>query len=192
MLSTDQELAVRRGTGYAVLLFAALLALPAAHAQGSLKVGVIDIQEVLRTSISGKAALQRLQDAADRKKEFLQQKEKELEDLQKQYNTAPISGAKRDELETKIQNLIKDVNRFREDARIELQKAEEKELAKLEEEVLPLIDQYGQEHGYSMVFGKFQSGLIYLDEPLDITGEIITKYDAAKKAGTLPKPPTGG
>ena len=29
----------------------------------------------------------------------------------------------------------------------------------------------------------------YLDPALDITGSIIERYDAAKKAGTLPKPP---
>lgn len=171
------------------MVVAVALAEPLARAQSAMKVGVIDIQEVLRTSVAGKAALQRLQDAADKKQEFLKQKQAELEDLQKQYNTAPLSSGKRDELETKIQGLIKDVNRFKEDARMELEKAEDAELKKLEEEVLPLIDDIGKKEGYTMMFGKLQSGLIYMDQALDITQTIIQKYDAARKAGTLPKPP---
>lgn len=169
----------------AALVVAGICATPA-RAQ-SMKVAVIDIQEVLRTSVSGKAALGRLEEMANRKQEVLKQRQKELEDLQKQYNTAPLSGSKRDELETRIQNLIKDVNRFKEDARLELQKAEDAELKKLEDEVLPLIDEIGKKDGYQMVFGKFQSGLIYMDPALDITDMIIQRYDTAKKTGTLPK-----
>lgn len=187
-----------RPAGAIAAAFLALVAVvPEARAQ-AMKVAVIDIQEVLRASLSGKAALQRLEDAANKKQEFLKQKQKDLEELQKQYNTAPLSGPKRDELEQKIQQLIKEVNRFKEDARLELQKAEEEELKKLEQEVLPLIDQIGKAEGYDMIFGKFQSGLIYMDDKLDITAVIIQKYDAAKKAGTLPKPkapetpPAGG
>ena len=165
----------------------AVMVLASTPAFAQPKVAVIDIQEVLRSSLSGKEALQRLEDAANKKQEYLKQRQTELEDLQKQYNTAPLSGPKRDELETKIQKLIKEINRFKEDARLELQKAEEAELKKLEEEVLPLINQIGKAEGYQMIYGKFQSGLIYLDPALDITSSIIAKYDEAKKSGTLPK-----
>ncbi|MFN7973947.1 MAG: OmpH family outer membrane protein [Acidobacteriota bacterium] len=166
----------------------ALLAGLPARAQNAGKLAAVDIQEVLRESEAGKAALARLEDAKKKKQTFLDSKQKELEDLQKQYNTAPLSDTKRDELETKIQALIKDVNRFKEDARLELEKAEEAELKKLQEEVLPLIDEIGAKEGYAMIFVKYQSGLIYLDSSLDLTKTLILRYDAARKAGTLPKP----
>ncbi len=163
-----------------------------ALAQGSpFKVGVIDIQKVLKTSLSGKEALRRLQDAADKKEEFLKKKQKELEALQKQYNTAPLSSDKKSELETKIQTLIKDVNRFKEDARVELQKAEEQELRGLEAEVMPLIGKIGKGEGFQAIFGKQQSGLVFMDPALDITDHIIEAYDAARKSGNLAKPAAG-
>jgi len=162
----------------------------AAMAQATtFKVGVIDIQKVLKTSLSGKEALRRLQDAADKKEEFLKKKQKELEVLQKQYNTAPLSSEKKSELESKIQTLIKDVNRFKEDARAELQKAEAQELRSLEAEVMPIIEKLGKGETFQLIFGKQQSGLVFMDPVLDITDHVIATYDAAKKSGSLAKAP---
>lgn len=171
-----------------VLAALALIAPGRALAQNAGKFAAVDIQEVLRESEAGQQALSRLEDAKQKKQAFLAGKQKELEDLQKQYSMAPLSDTKRDELEAKIQALIKDVNRYKEDARLELEKAEEGELKKLQDEVLPLIDEIGQKEGYAMIFVKYQSGLIYLDPSLDLTKLLITRYDAARKAGTLPKP----
>lgn len=45
---------------------------------------------------------------------------------------------------------------------------------------MPIIEQAGQEFGYTLIFNKFQSGLVYADEAADITPLIIQRFDAAK------------
>ncbi len=34
---------------------------------------------------------------------------------------------------------------------------------------MPVINQVGKEQGYTLIFRKFESGLIYADEAVDIT-----------------------
>ncbi len=44
---------------------------------------------------------------------------------------------------------------------------------------MPVINQVGKELGYNMIFRKFESGLIYADDALDITTQVIQRLDAA-------------
>jgi Skp family chaperone for outer membrane proteins len=48
---------------------------------------------------------------------------------------------------------------------------------------MPVINQAGKELGYTLIFRKFESGLIYADEAVDITDSIIKRLDAAAPQG---------
>ncbi len=52
-------------------------------------------------------------------------------------------------------------------------------LKQIDERVMPVINQAGKDLGYTLIFRKFESGLIYADEAIDITGVIIQRLDAA-------------
>ena len=52
-------------------------------------------------------------------------------------------------------------------------------LGQIDERVMPVINQVGKELGYTMIFRKFESGLIYADDAIDITGVIIQRLDGA-------------
>jgi hypothetical protein len=47
---------------------------------------------------------------------------------------------------------------------------------------MPVINQVGKELGYTLIFRKFESGLIYADEAVDITASIIQRLDGAAAA----------
>ena len=53
--------------------------------------------------------------------------------------------------------------------------------------MFPVINQVGKEGGYTLIFRKFESGLIYADEAIDITDEVIQRLDAAGAAGSAGK-----
>ncbi len=48
---------------------------------------------------------------------------------------------------------------------------------------MPVINQAGKDLGYTLIFRKFESGLIYADEAIDITTIIIQRLDAAAGQG---------
>jgi Skp family chaperone for outer membrane proteins len=42
-----------------------------------------------------------------------------------------------------------------------------------------VINQVGKDLGYTLIFRKFESGLIYADEAIDITSVVIQRLDTA-------------
>jgi outer membrane protein len=72
------------------------------------------------------------------------------------------------------------IRRFQDDAQRELQEAQRRELGGLEERILPIIDQIGKEQGYTLIFNKFQSGLVYADESVDVTDTVITRFNTVQ------------
>ena len=72
------------------------------------------------------------------------------------------------------------IRRFQDDAQRELQEAQRRELGGLEERILPIINQVGQAEGYTLIFNKFQSGLVYADEAVDVTDRVIQMFNTAQ------------
>lgn len=170
------------------LLCATLGAAPAqAQAQG-VKVAVIDVQRLVTDSVAGKEALAKLKKLQDDKIAEGKAKQDEIEALRKKLNEGRLSLAddKIAELEKQLEEKVTSFRRFQEDAERELNKSRDNSFAEIERKVSPLIEAAGREGGYTLIFNKFQSGLVYADEAADITDLIIQRFDAA--AAAAPKP----
>ncbi len=69
------------------------------------------------------------------------------------------------------------LQRFEDDAQRELNEARRRALGALEQRIMPVIDAVGQEKGLTLIFNKFQSGLVYADDTVDITDEVIRRFN---------------
>lgn len=171
------------------LLPLALLALPATAQQPSaarpLKIAVIDSDRIVAESARGKAALERLRTLQEQKVNEGRPLQQEVVDLRKRIEDGRLSLApeKLDELRKQLQDKGIALERFQADAQRALEEEREKALAGIEREVLQVIDQVGQEQGYTLIFNKFRSGLVYADESTDITQLVIQRFDAASRSG---------
>ena len=43
--------------------------------------------------------------------------------------------------------------------------------------MLPVITQVGKERGFTLIFNKFQSGLVYADEAVDVTDDVLKRFN---------------
>ena len=43
-----------------------------------------------------------------------------------------------------------------------------------------VADQIGAERGYTLIFNKFQSGLVYADDAVDITDDVIQRFNTTQ------------
>jgi outer membrane protein len=163
-------------------LVAAMSAAPAA-AQG-LKIGVIDVQRLVTDSVAGKEALARLKKLQDDKVAEGKAKQEEIEGLRKRLNEGRLSLAddKIAELEKQLEERITAIRRFQEDAERELNKSRDTAFQDIERKVAPLIEAVGREGGFTLIFNKFQSGLVFAVETADITDQIIQRFDAGAGA----------
>lgn len=169
----------------AVALVAAPFAAPV-QAQGAsgLKVAVIDTEKILLGSNTGKKALADLKKMQEQKETEGRAKQQEIKDLQAKLADGRLSLAqdKLSEMEKQLENKVIALRRFQEDANAELGKTRDTVLADIDKRVMPVINQVGKELGYTLIFRKFESGLIYADEAVDITASIIQRLDGAAAA----------
>ncbi len=163
-----------------VVATAALVALPVS-AQSAQKVGVIEVQRIVQDSAVGKESLARIQKVSAAKQEDLTKRQTELRDLEKriQEQGKSLSEDAMEKLQKDYQQKALDLKRFQDDAQRELEELQRRELTELEKKVLPVIEAVSKELGYSLVFNKFQSGLLYADEAVDITAAVIQKFNTA-------------
>ena len=156
-----------------------VIMLAATSGMAQVNIAVIDIQRVVTDSDAGKEALgnlQKLQDAKIAQGRAIQENMDALrEQLSKQRFT--LTETKVAELSKQIEDKGIEMQRFQDDAQRELDEARRTALGGLEERILPVIDEVGRERNMTLIFNKFQSGLVYADEGVDITDEVIRRFN---------------
>ena len=161
------------------VLAASLAAVVSAQSAPAVKVAVIDVERLVRDSALGKEAFNRVKKVNDEKKTEADRLQKELRDLeQKLANQGQsLTDDKRDQLQKQYQEKAIDFKTFQEKATRELDQAQKKELADLERRVFPIISQLGKERGFTLIFNKFQSGLVFADDAADITEDVLKRFN---------------
>ncbi len=161
---------------------AALVMAAAMPAAAQSKVAVIDVQRVVAESDPGKEAIQKLKAISDAKIQEGQAMQQEMATLQDQYNKQrfTVSEQRMAEMSKELEDKNIAIRRFEDDAKRELDEVRRRELGGLEGRILPIINQIGVEEGITLIFNKFQSGLVYADEAVDITDDVIRRFNTAQ------------
>lgn len=160
---------------FVVLVLAA--ALPAAAQE--LNIAVIDVQRVVTESDPGKEALQKLKLLQDGKIDEGRALQQQLSAMQEQMSKQrfTLSEERLAELSKQMEDGQIALQRFQDDAERELDEARRRELGGLEGRIIPVINEIGAERGFTLIFNKFQSGLVYADDTIDITDDVILRFN---------------
>jgi outer membrane protein len=181
----------------AIALLALLAAAPLAAQQPAgkpLRIGVIDPERIVQESARGKQALERLNKERDQRLADGNRMKQEIADLQKQINDGRLSlgEAKLKQLNDQMEEKTINLQRFGENAQRELTKLEQEIMEPIENQILQIINQVGAEQGFTLIFKKFQSGLVFADDSVDLTPAVIQRFDsgaaAAPRPAATPKP----
>lgn len=171
----------RSFTAAILLTLGLALTLPGPSEAQELKIAVINTQEVVFESSTGQKALEEIQALQQRKQQEVEAKQAEITELRNRLNEGrlSLSEEKIAELQGELETKLRDLRRFQEDAAAELERKRNEVLSSIEELVMPVINQLGEENDYTMIFRKFESGLLFVDETVDITAQVIQRLDAA-------------
>jgi outer membrane protein len=172
---------MKRAVG-ATLLFAivgAVFSVVPAVAQGQ-KIAVIDSDRIVMESKRGKAALETIKARQDEKLAEGRAMQQALADLAKRLDEGAqsLSPDRLAEMKKDYEAKAVALRRFQEDADSELNKLRDEALAGIEKDVIGIIDGIGKEGGYSLIFNKFRSGLLFAEDSVDITADVIQRFDA--------------
>ena len=164
-----------------VMVAVAAIAAGRAMAQEApkLAVAVIDVDQLVLNSAAGKESMTRLKKVQDEKVAERKKMTEDLQALQKQLEAqrATLSEAKVADLQKQIEDRGIALRRFDDDAQQQLEEAKRKELGALEKQLMPIIQELGREMKLQLIFNKFQSGLVFADESLDITDQVLRRFN---------------
>ena len=154
------------------------------------RLAVIDVQRVLNTSVAGKAAQDRLKKLQDDKMTKATKMQEDMKALDTEMNTKKLSLSedKLADLQKQLADKQVALQRFGQDADKELGEARDKALLELEGKIKPVIDQIGKEMGVAAIFNKFESGLVYASDAIDITDTVIKRFNDATVAESATAP----
>ena len=169
----------------ASLILALAAAAPAAAQGESLRIAVLDVQRIITESATGKAILAKLEEFGKQQQDKLKAKRDAIDQLRSRITDGRLSLAedKLAELEKELEAKTIDLRRAGDDAQREFNQRQEAELKSIERKVMPIIEQMGREGGYTLIFRKFESGLVFASEQIDITESVIQRLDAAPQGG---------
>ena len=168
---------------------AALAATPM-FAQGApSRVAVIDVQKVLQQSSAGKQAYEKLKKMQDDRIAKAKKMDDEASALDKEINDKKLSLS--EEKLTDMQKQLSDkkiaMQRYAQDADREVSEARDRVMQDLNQKIMPVVDQIGKEMGLAAIFNKFESGLVYASDAIDITDTVIKRFSDTAPASAPAK-----
>jgi outer membrane protein len=154
------------------------------------KYAVINIQRVASESAEGKAATGRVNALVARKQSEGAERTKQLQAAQQKLEAGGtvLSANAQAQLQKEIERMTIDIQRFNEDAQQEVQTLQNDLMADFERKLTPVIAQVATEKQLHMIFSAADAGLVWGFPGLDITAEVIKKFDAAAPAPAAAAP----
>ena len=153
------------------------------------KVAYVNINAIAAQSAEGKLATGKIQEYVKKKNAEIAEKQKSLQGLQAklQQGLSVMSDQARAQLEKDITKLNRELQSAQEDAQQEQQQLTQDLQSEFQQKLFPVVDQIAKEKGLHMVFSIADSGILWPDPGLDLTAEVIKRFDAASKSGSPKK-----
>lgn len=172
----------RRVSKFAMLTLVLAALVSTGYAQAIIKMGVVNSQEVLQKSTEGKRIMAQLQEKDKQNTAELSRRDEEIRNLQTKINTQRLTLTQEAlmNLSADLEKKQTDRKRFAEDSYREMESMTQRFFNKLQGELIPIIEQIGKDKGLDIIFDLQNSGAVYFSPTVDLTQEVIQRYDASK------------
>jgi outer membrane protein len=173
------------------LLMLPLLAWAQAPAAAASKVGVLNIQAAIGNTAEGKKASADLLKKFEPRQRELQQQQQEIQGLQDQLQkqAATLSDDEQRRLARDLEDKQKRFKRNQEDTQADWQEQQQEAVQRLAQKMYRLVNEYGQQNGFALIMESYPQLPVYY-APVDLTEELIRRYDAAYPVETAASPAT--
>jgi outer membrane protein len=165
------------------LFLAVVLAASTALAE-ELKLGYVDLQRALGETDDGRKAKANLKKIFDQKQKELDEQQEELkkaiEDLDKKRTLLPADKVheKEAELQGRMQKVQQTYVRHQQD----LQAKEQEATSKIFERMNKILGKIALAENFTMILDKTQGGIVFAKPHLDLTNDLIRRYNAGEGA----------
>ncbi|HPW18817.1 MAG TPA: OmpH family outer membrane protein [Candidatus Aminicenantes bacterium] len=169
-----------------IALFAAAAAACAglAAAQTAGRLGTINSHEILDKSAEGQRAYGQLEARNKKYAEDIARLDDQIRQLQNRLSTqrltlTPDAAAS---LQADLARKQTERQRAAEDAAQAMRELQVGTMERIQNELLPVIEQVRKDMGLECIFDLAKGSVVYFNPALDVTAEVIKRYDALKAA----------
>ena len=162
---------------------------PAAFPAGT-KYAFINIQRIAAESAAGKELAGKVQALNQQKVNELNERNKQLQATQQKLEAGAsvLSPNAAAQLQKDIERMQVDIQRFTEDAQQDVGTLQQQLQDEFQGRLSPVVQQVAMERGLHLLFSAADSGLVWADLSLDITTDVIQRFDASRPAAAAPAP----
>lgn len=146
------------------------------------KIAFVNLQYVFSTSRDGKSAATELQALQTRKTADITAKTKEVQALEQKLleGSTLLNSEARGRLERDVARAKVDFERLVQDAEAEVQQKQQQFQRAFSRKLFPAIGEAAKERGLWAVFSIGEPNLLWHQEALDISDDIVTRIDAGR------------
>jgi outer membrane protein len=147
------------------------------------KVAFVDIQAIASSSAEGKSATTKLDAFRKKTQDALVAKSTALKGLQDKLSSggSVMNDQARGQLEKEIEKSQRDLQFAQQDAQTELTDMTNQLQGEFQEKLNPVLEQVRAEKGLWMILSVRDAGIIAVDMGLDLSAEVVKRFDAAVK-----------
>jgi outer membrane protein len=166
-----------------VILFILVVA-GVSYAQQASKLAVINSQKAFETSVEGKRVLGQMQDRDTKIKTDIQKLDDSIRLLENKLSTGRLTMTNEAlmGIQADIDKKTTERKRYEEDATRDAQQFSGNLVQKIRAEMVTIIDNLAKERGLELVLDVATSGVVTFSPTVDITDEVIRRYDQSKAA----------
>ena len=166
-----------------VILFILVVA-GVSYAQQASKIAIINSQKAFETSVEGRKVLGQMQDRETRIKTDIQKLDDSIRLLENKLSTGRLTMTNEAlmGIQADIDKKTTERKRYEEDASRDAQQFSANLVQKIRSEMVTIIENLAKERGLELVLDVQQSGVVTFSPTVDITDEIIHRYDQSKAA----------
>lgn len=152
------------------------------NAAENIKIGVINMQQVVRGSKAGKQAMAKLQKKFEKVQKDLKAKQDKLKKLKKEFDqkASLMNEESRIKQQRKLQRKLAEYRQDEEDAKVEMQQEEAKLMEPIVKKLEKVVTKIGKEENFTMILEKNMPGMYYISPKIDITQMVIKKFNSTK------------
>jgi outer membrane protein len=153
-----------------------------------IKLGYVDLQRALSETEDGRKAKANLKKIFDQKQKELDEQQDDLkkavDDLDKKRTLLPADKVreKEAELQARMQKVQQTYLRHQQD----LQAKEQEATSKIFERMNKILGKIALAENFTMILDKTQGGIVFAKPHLDLTNDLIRRYNAGEGADSPP------
>lgn len=150
---------------------------------GELKFCFVDLNKALNESDEGKKAVTALESMVQSKQKLIAEKEAELNKLKNEIMSqkAILNNDALKEKQEQHDELLKVYQRMIQDSKDEIQKKQANFMKDILIDLRKVIAKFGKDEGYTAIFEKYESGLLYMPDSTDMTKKIIETFNGSSR-----------